>query len=145
LFGVSGVRADLTSGVISKIDSVNTVGNFVIITLNQSMDASRLQFRAISGGIVDTAGNKLDGEWITNSIAPSSGQGVAGGDYLFAINVLPGDLNGDGQVTNADTDLLPISAEATSPSTLKLNVNGNLVLNNSDRARVVEREGSKLI
>jgi hypothetical protein len=51
------------------------------------------------------AGGILDGEWADGAAFPS-GDGAPGGDFRFAINVLPADTNRDGRV-NA-SDLLPV-------------------------------------
>ena len=52
--------------------------------------------KAVSGGAV------LDGEWTDNSDTFPSGNGTAGGDFEFRINVLPGDYNGSATVTTFD-------------------------------------------
>ena len=56
-------------------------------------------------GAASAGGLPLDGEWNGNGPvrdAFPSGDGAAGGDFLFRINVLPGDVNGDRAVTAAD-------------------------------------------
>ncbi|MEO1498002.1 MAG: cadherin repeat domain-containing protein [Planctomycetota bacterium] len=45
--------------------------------------------------IVDLAGNVLDGDW-TDAVSTTSGDGVAGGDFDFSLNVLAGDALGIG-------------------------------------------------
>lgn len=64
-----------------------------------------------ASAVTDMDGNRLDGEWVNptgysdndadGSIYPS-GNGVAGGDFAFAVTILTGDANRDGQVTLAD-------------------------------------------
>ncbi|RME22555.1 MAG: tandem-95 repeat protein, partial [Candidatus Zixiibacteriota bacterium] len=90
LEGIAGVRADLTPGQIPQIIdvAVDTSGLFATLTLSGSLDASKLTLRVLSNGVFDSAGNRLDGD--------SSGQ--AGGDYAFSFNVLPGDIDQDGDV-----------------------------------------------
>lgn len=51
---------------------------------------------------VRSAGTPLDGEWIDGASAFQSGNGTPGGDFLFRINVLPGDVNNNQTVTRAD-------------------------------------------
>jgi hypothetical protein len=61
--------------------------------------------------VTDLAGNRLDGEWTNpssftdndadSSIFPS-GNGVAGGNFTFAVTVLSGDVDRDGRVTLVD-------------------------------------------
>jgi hypothetical protein len=66
------------------------------------------------GGVADAGGTRLDGDWI-NPVGASpdaaggdafpSGDGTPGGDFLFRINILPGDVNRSGGVTAADYGL----------------------------------------
>jgi uncharacterized delta-60 repeat protein len=44
----------------------------------------------------------LDGEWVNGSDTYPSGDGNAGGDLRFQVNVLPGDVDGSGQVAAGD-------------------------------------------
>ena len=46
-------------------------------------------------------GTRLDGEWATGGNYPS-GNGIAGGDFKFRFNVLPGDVNRSGSVLADD-------------------------------------------
>ena len=48
---------------------------------------------ALDDAVTDVQGNALDGEWAMASGAASSGDGAAGGDFLFRLNVLPGDID----------------------------------------------------
>ena len=59
--------------------------------------------------IHDFAGKRLDGDWTnptsttdTGTSTYPSGDGTAGGDFLFRFNVLPGDASGDGTVNGSD-------------------------------------------
>lgn len=60
------------------------------------------------GGVTSGAGGSagaaalLDGEWPGAGGAYPSGNGTAGGDFEFRLNVLPGDVNRDGRVTALD-------------------------------------------
>ena len=47
-----------------------------------------------STGIQDAFGEDLDGEWTTGSTDPASGDGIAGGDFVFEMITLPGDVDG---------------------------------------------------
>lgn len=53
-------------------------------------------------GVKDVAGNLLDGEWTTQQLASTSGNGAAGGDFQFEFRSLPGDATQDGTVDAAD-------------------------------------------
>jgi hypothetical protein len=50
----------------------------------------------------------LDGEWTDSSAAESypSGNGTLGGDFSFRLNVLGGDVTGDGQVNALDLSFI---------------------------------------
>ncbi|MEO0529350.1 MAG: dockerin type I domain-containing protein [Planctomycetota bacterium] len=65
--------------------------------------------------VQDLDGNALDGEWVNpvnlNSTSTSistfpSGDGNAGGDFVFLATILPGDANQDGKVDLLDHDIL---------------------------------------
>jgi hypothetical protein len=43
--------------------------------------------------LVDLSGSALDGEWTTGQVAAATGDGAAGGDLLFRVNTVPGDVN----------------------------------------------------
>jgi hypothetical protein len=83
-------------------------------TLPQAIGVDKLMVRLNADGadpVHDIAGNRLDGEWTnppSTTPPPStypSGNGVAGGDFLFRFNVLPGDANQDGEVDGVDLDI----------------------------------------
>lgn len=52
-------------------------------------------------GVRDEANRLLDGEYATGNLP--SGDGIAGGNFLFRLNVLPGDVNGTGRVRLGDS------------------------------------------
>ena len=58
-----------------------------------------------ASAVKDVSGNALDGEWTNGASVYPSGNGIAGGDFDFAFNVLPGDANGDGIVNGQDLAL----------------------------------------
>jgi hypothetical protein len=97
--------------------------------------------------ITDAAGNVLDGEWVnpssysdasSTSVFPS-GNGVAGGDFAFRFDVLPGDSSGGslGKVNVADVaqtksrSSLPVTV-----STYRSDFDGNNLVNVADVAYV---------
>jgi hypothetical protein len=71
--------------------------------------ASPLQADRLDIGVLDTltdaAGNRLDGEWLDGGSQATSGDGIAGGSFHYRINVLPGDLSGDGVVLGNDVTM----------------------------------------
>lgn len=60
-------------------------------TLDRALPADHVTV-ALSDSVTDMAGNRLDG----------NRDGVAGGQFKFTFNSLPGDVNADGVVNNAD-------------------------------------------
>jgi hypothetical protein len=68
-----------------------------------------------ANAITDSDGNRLDGEWVNptgysdtsaNASNYPSGNGVAGGNFSFAVTILTGDANRDGRVSLADLGAL---------------------------------------
>jgi hypothetical protein len=74
-------------------------------TLTSAIGADKLLLQ-LSAVATDLAGNALDGEWTDGQTAALSGNGLAGGDLLFRINVLPGDVTRDGVVDAADLNAM---------------------------------------
>ena len=62
--------------------------------LGGPVDTDRLQVE-LSDVVHDAAGNPLDGEW-EDGVSTQSGDGAPGGVFRIALNVSPGDLDGDG-------------------------------------------------
>lgn len=64
-------------------------------TLSQSIGRDQISLHLQSTGtnaVTDTGGAALDGEWTNGVSAYPSGNGLAGGDFNFTFNVLPGDI-----------------------------------------------------
>jgi hypothetical protein len=108
-------------------------------------DKIRLIVDGGPGGVIDSDGLSLDGEWTDGvSVAPS-GDGVAGGDFSIRINVLPGDVTLDGATTV--TDLTNIAGRINigggpSPSDLaRFDVTGDASISVTDLVNV----GSKVL
>ncbi len=105
--------------------------------LAQPVDRDRLTI-VLDGhsltGVRDSAGNLLDGEWASGVSNYPSGNGIAGGDFSFNLNVLPGDVNQDGVVNGLD-----ISAVASNwlhVGGLLAETNGDDVVNGLDIATI---------
>lgn len=75
------------------------------------LDLGRYTLR-LGDGVVDDDGHALDGEW-TNDASAASGDGEPGGEFVFAFNVLPGDVNQDGIVNLFDLIAIRNSQGAT--------------------------------
>ena len=70
-------------------------------TLDRPIQADELTL-VLDSAVEDAVGNLLDGEWTGGAGASVSGDGVAGGDYVFRFNVLTGDVDRNGIVEVAD-------------------------------------------
>lgn len=58
-------------------------------------------FVRVADAVVNAAGRQLDGEW-ADGVSSVSGDGAFGGDFVYRLRVLPGDVNRDGVVNIAD-------------------------------------------
>lgn len=72
--------------------------------------ADRLTLQA-SDSIVQGDGIALDGEWVDGTTLLASGDGAAGGNFIFRWNVLPGDVNGSGSVDGDDVSAVRASIQ----------------------------------
>ena len=103
-------------------------------TLASQLAADRLTINLHSTGtsaVKDAGGRALDGEWTNGASAYPSGNGTAGGDFNFALNVLPGDVNGDGIVNSQDLALVSSGWLSTRPTG---DDNGDGIVNSQDLA-----------
>ena len=99
--------------------SYDAVAHRATWTLSQNLSRDKLLMDldgSTANAVVDAAGNRLDGDWANPTWSPPSaptggdawpsGDGTAGGDFQFRINVLPGDVNQDGTVGVQDLAIL---------------------------------------
>jgi hypothetical protein len=73
--------------------------------LASPLRAERLTLELKSGGttgVTDLVNHALDGEWADGADFMPSGDGAAGGNFVFRFNVLPGDATRNGSVNAAD-------------------------------------------
>ncbi len=95
--------------------------------------------------VKDLAGNVLDGEWTNNSDTYTSGNGVAGGDFEFAFNVLVGDVNGNGFVQSNDWTAANNGKTTTSAGySYRQDINGSGVINSTDQSQITSNLGRTL-
>ena len=104
--------------------------------------------------IRDAAGNRLDGEWTNpasttqiSSATYPSGNGTAGGDFLFRLNVLPCDVDQNGMVIS--NDLIKVrNKQGTTAGTLGysifMDVNGDGMIISNDLVKVRNQLGIQL-
>ena len=99
--------------------SYDAVAHRATWTLSQNLSRDKLLVDldgSTANAVVNMAGNRLDGQWTNPTWSPPSapiggdawpsGDGTAGGDFQFRINVLPGDVNQDGTVSVQDLAIL---------------------------------------
>ena len=112
LSGINTAAYNVSGGTFSY-DPVTFTATW---TLPQVIGRDKLLLRLNADGsnpIQDAAGNRLDGEW-TNPTSEAqassdtypSGNGTAGGDFVFRFNVLPADANQDSAVDISDLSAL---------------------------------------
>ena len=126
--------------------SYNATDHVATWSLSAVIGADKLYVALPGSGatpVTDTAGNALDGEWTNptsysqvggTSIFPS-GDGVAGGDFAFRFDVLPGDSTGGslGKVNVADINQTKSrSALPETISSYRSDFDGNNLVNVAD-------------
>jgi probable HAF family extracellular repeat protein len=106
-------------------------------TLSKSIGKDKLSLHLQSSGVnavTNASGQALDGEW-TNGLSDfPSGNGTAGGDFTFSVNVLPGDVNHVGIVNGQD--LAALSSSWLSTGASLADINGDGVVNTQDLAQI---------
>ena len=113
-------------------------------TLSAPLQKDRLRIDLDANGldpIRDLQNNVLDGEW-TNGSSTVSGNGVAGGDFEFLFNVVPGDVNKNGAVMLNDYNAVNQSIGKTTadPGYLAIrDIDGSGTINVTDRDLVYAR------
>ncbi|GAG24798.1 unnamed protein product, partial [marine sediment metagenome] len=73
-------------------------------TLAEPIDQPDIVSLTLDDAKVYGSGGALDGEWTDGSSTFPSGNGSAGGDFVFTFAVRPGDVTGDGQTDALDID-----------------------------------------
>jgi hypothetical protein len=97
--------------------------------------ANKYVMNLAANSVSDAAGTALDGAWTTgvSTFGNGSGDSTPGGDFNFYFDVVPGDANNSGSVTNGDVldSKLQVGAVANS-SDYRDDVNGAANITNSD-------------
>lgn len=105
LGGINITDYEASGGLSTMYSDGGGTGPFrLTVSRNSGFFAADQLILTIADTVQDTAGNPLDGEW-TNTISLASGDSAAGGDFLFSLNVLPGDVDGSHFVLNPDINL----------------------------------------
>ena len=130
--------------------SYNVIDHVATWSLSAVIGPDKLYIALPGSGatpVTDTAGNALDGEWTNPSsftdVGASStfpsGNGVAGGDFAFRFDVLPGDSTGGslGKVNVADVaQTKSRSSLPETTSSYRSDFDGNNLINVADVAYV---------
>jgi hypothetical protein len=120
-------------------------------------NADKLLVRLDDALVSDANGNALDGEWTNppetdpvtagGSDSFPSGDGTAGGDFAFRLNVLPGDVNRSGTIFGNDVTLTR-NAQGSTPGdgiySIFRDVNGSATIFGNDVTLVRNRQGTTL-
>ena len=88
-FAITGINQASYDATFSYDQATSTA----TLSFAEPLGTDQLQLR-LSDRVTDGPGNRLDGEW-ADGISTISGDGVDGGDFLFTLNVLPGDTGGN--------------------------------------------------
>ena len=97
----------VAGGPVARVGTSYDIGTSTLtITLNTPITSDRVTL-IIDDAIADLEGNALDGEILDpNAGLLPSGDGSAGGQAVFRIDVLAGDVNRDGVVDDDDVSVL---------------------------------------
>ncbi len=112
-------------------------------TLATPNDTDRLWIN-LPDTVQDPAGNALDGEWETATNVFPSGDGSPGGHFGFAVNVLPGDADGDGIVGPADASTMAANWGDTGAACVPGDFTGDGAVNADDAAVLASHWGTQL-
>jgi hypothetical protein len=163
-----GEDVDLAAGAV-KVYGVNVAqyaGGFTYDaatftatwTLTTGVFGTDKLMLAVDGSLItDDLAQPLDGEWtnlaettpVTSGGADTfpSGDGMAGGDFLFRMNVLPGDVNRDGEIVGNDVTSVR-SNQGFVPGgagyTIFRDLNGDTQIVGNDVTAVRSRQGIQL-
>ncbi|HEY5313892.1 MAG TPA: hypothetical protein VIK18_15290, partial [Pirellulales bacterium] len=115
--------------------SYNSTANIATWQFATPLAASKYVMNLAANSATDSNGQELDGAWTTSvsTFAAGSGNGTPGGDFNFYFDVLPGDANNSGSVTNGDVLLTKLQVGAVSNSSnYQLDVNASGSITNGD-------------
>jgi len=114
-------------------DPLNYTATWILaVPIGQDRITLTLKSSAASA-VKDPAGLGLDGEWTDGVSHYASGNGVAGGDFVFGFNVLPADANQDGIVNGQDFAL--VASNWLSPQ-IAGDANADGIINGQDFAAI---------
>ncbi len=150
LSGVNTTEYNVSGGTFSY-DSATFTATW---TLPQTIGSDRLTLRLNADGsnpIVDGGGTRLDGNWTnpTSTTQPNSsdypsGDGTAGGDFVFRFNVLPGDATQDDIVDLADLSKLLANYGQSGMTCAQGDFTGDGIVDLADLSKVLSNWGATM-
>ena len=132
------------TGIAATAPPVLLAGDTVARWTLPGLGLGRYVLSIAAGGIADAAeATTLDGEWTASAstFAAGSGDGTAGGDFVFAFHVLPGDASGNGVANASDLGSIrsrllgPFSTPLEADADYRFDVNGSNSLTTADLAQ----------
>ena len=126
LTGTNGGNYDL------ELVSFDTETNTAEFLIDEGIDVDRLVISILDGAVANGGGGLLDGEWDSRQTEPS-GDGNVGGQFDFFFNVLPGDEDGNGQVTTSDAfNIFTSNTDSTDELNRRRDIDGSGQINVAD-------------
>jgi hypothetical protein len=113
-------------------------------TLAAPIGDDRLRLDLSDAVTASSGGAALDGEWADGTSMFPSGDSLAGGDFVFRFNVLPGDADGSGMVSFSDLLILAQHYGQPATSAAQGDFNGDAVVNFADLLVLAQHYGSSL-
>lgn len=99
-FSIDGIQSGALDVVDFRYDTATKIATW---TLEEVLKSDKYAIY-LTDDTVDESGNRLDGEWWDGK-STSSGNGVSGGDFRFAMSVLVGDVDQDQETSIRDRSL----------------------------------------
>ena len=120
--------------IASTSFSYNSI-TFIATWQFPTLAADKYLINLSAAAVSDAQGTPLDGDWTTSvsTFAVGSGDGTPGGDFNFFFDVLPGDVNSNGLVSNSDLLSLKTSIGAViTASNYQKDINATDSITNGD-------------
>jgi hypothetical protein len=119
------------TAIFASSVSYNSTANIATWQFATALPADKYVMNLAGTSVTDSNDTDLDGAWTTSvsTFATGSGNGAPGSDFNFYFDVLPGDANSSGTVTNGDVLITKLQVGAVTNSSnylLDVNASGNI-------------------